>query len=730
MASTLTIPGCTVTNDSITLSFSEPVDHTSPSGATSATNRLNYTIYDPPAHYALGTNPPIPAGQPITVSADGTTVTIPLSNPFNDGDFVLIEVSNIALASLPGTSALVDEPVSISIRVPGVGSAAQATKDVEDAISYPILTEEIGYRPSPVGIPITGGGGSSGGPTSLGQVALKAVSDVLGWKANPGDPKGFVGALTQSFTLSDVEGHVESKWTPRTYAVQTDLGGGITGAQASLYLRAKDALDKTLPLLDGLYPLDPEADPEYVKALREMARSQMTEIIKEMGTVGLPSILRIDTYFRILVGQSELPIRFDPDQVRGTLGQLRDTYGIFFRNNKLSNSVEDEQDITNFRVISDYMTSLLQSWISNRDFFRLGTTQPAFFGTQLVLISRQFNVITETVNEVRFALDSVFIGPSERQTLLLEFADGSAPMFLEDVLNEVESFATDEGPRLLRDGGRISVTNNLLPVVVSQQNLVEQAHAPINLSQLPDGFKTARVLRALDDLQDQLTSLVTLIQQVEQQVPPPEDKLTIASVTIPEAVLDDSGDYVFSVFGDGFEVGVGVTMHSTDTLSVAESDVLFYSAQRIDVTIHPTWSGFQESGSHDVTVTNPDGTSVTLVGAFNYDPGSGEFGAPVKRCPLIRKAPVANTGTRRPSTKRRKVEVTAGGGGGAKAPYRPPATSRPPSAEVAALHNRIDVLQKSHEKSHETLLQRIEGLGARMAEFFEGKPKKGKDKDD
>src|SRR5262245_18979946 len=104
------------------------------------------------------------------------------------------------------------------------------------------------------------------------------------------------------------------------------------------------------------------------------------------------------------------------------------------------------------------MTSLLQSWLSNRAFFTVGPpTQQAFFGTQLVLISRQFSVITETVNEVRFALDSVFIGPSERQTLLLEFSDGSPAMFLEDILQEVVNFAADEGPRLLRDGGRITV---------------------------------------------------------------------------------------------------------------------------------------------------------------------------------------------------------------------------------------------------------------------------------
>ena len=84
-------------------------------------------------------------------------------------------------------------------------------------------------------------------------------------------------------------------------------------------------------------------------------------------------------------------MQFDPDKVAGTLGKLRDTYGIYFNNNPFNNSVEDEQDITNFRVISDYMTSLMQSWIANRNFFMSRTSAPAFFGTQLVLISRQFN---------------------------------------------------------------------------------------------------------------------------------------------------------------------------------------------------------------------------------------------------------------------------------------------------------------------------------------------------
>jgi hypothetical protein len=421
-----------------------------------------------------------------------------------------------------------------------------------DLTAYPVLTEEVGYPPSPVsrppgpgGPPI--GGGAAGG---LGQVAARAIGDVLGWKANAADAKGFVGALTQSFSLTQVEGRVESKWNPKSYTVQTDLAGGITGAQASLYARAQVAQEKCLPLLDGLYALDPRADPEYVKALREMAKSQITEIVKQFGVVP-PSILRVNTYFEILLGvdpkrlrgQEEylagpeskgldyrVSVNTDPDTIGGTLGDIRKIYGIYFQHdghdNPLSNSVEDEQDITNFRVISDYMTSLLMTWLSNFEYFTLSMNKlPAFLGTQLILIGRQFNVVAETVNEVRFALDSVFIGPNERQQLLLEFPshDGRLlpSMYLEDVLTEIEGTVTDEGPRLIKDGGRIALQNNVQPVLRTLIDMIEGAHNPTNLGSLPDGYRTPRVRRSLDDLRDQLKYLYTLAAQVGMKVPQP-----------------------------------------------------------------------------------------------------------------------------------------------------------------------------------------------------------------
>jgi hypothetical protein len=609
MPTTLNALDCSVTTNSITIRFSEPVD-------SSTLQRSNFIVYAPPnIPTPRSLDPSAPGGDtdhtwslpsPPTNTPSVTLTSDPKA--FNKGDFVLVSISDI-----PGL-----DPTDLSAQVPFSGSKGKIVRDVEDAISYPILTEEISNRPFPVStIPSGAGtGGGGGGSASIGQLASRAVTDVLGWKLNPADPKGFIGALTQAFTLTDVEGHVESTWNPQMPAIQTDLGGSITGAQASLYMRAKEAVDQSGSLLDTLYPLDPEADPEYVKALREMVRSQMTQIVRELAVIGLPSVLRIDTYFDILLGQNPAQtttaeIIFNPDDVAGTLGKLRDTYGIQFAGNPFNNSVADEVVITNFRVISDYLTSVMQSWISNREFFFVLPDRPAFFGTQLVLISRQFNVIAETVNELRFTLDSVFIGPAERQALLLEFADPALPpRFLESMLIEIEAFVGDEGPRLLKEGGKITVTNNILPVVNALLNMVQEAHSPTNIDELPDGFKTARVRNSLDDLQDQLERLVELVEQVEQQVPAPEEKLSISGMV---PVQIDGDLWALEMFGDGIEPGIAVTINSATALSIDQSYVTFFSAQRVDIVFNASDLG---NGIHDITLTNPDGDSVTLPDAI------------------------------------------------------------------------------------------------------------------
>ncbi len=422
--------------------------------------------------------------------------------------------------------------VAGAIAGPGQNSLAGAINNMAGAVAgavnapvFPLLTEQVNYSSSSPAFP--SGGGSSPGGSALGQMANQAIASVLGWKLNDNDPKAFVGALTQSFTLTEVEGHVVSTWVPRSYAVQTDLSGGITGAQASIYTRAKEALDQSLPLLDGLYALDPVADPEDVAAYRDVVRTHLTQLVDEFGFMGGPRVPRVNTYFTLLLGPPPFPppaggnLQTNSDLIAGSLGALRQLYGIYTigpagNQNPFINSVLDEQNTTNFRVLADYITSLALSWINNLSFFGLNTPTP-FFGTQLVLISRQLSVISEDVDEVRFNMDSVYIGPSERQTLPVNFGGGNGLLYFEDFAKWVQSFVADEAPPLIQDGGIYAVRGTFLPVA---QQLATMALGCLNSNppppagNLPPGFYTGRVQQALTQLSDDLATLVALATNI------------------------------------------------------------------------------------------------------------------------------------------------------------------------------------------------------------------------
>ena len=176
-----------------------------------------------------------------------------------------------------------------------------------DATAYPILTEEVSF-PTPAPRATARG---AAGTASIGQTVERALRDVLGWRPKTTDPKGFTAALTQSFTLKQVEGHTEATWVPRNYAVavQADMGA-ITGAQASIYARAKVALDQSLPLLDGLTSLRTDILPEDQEATRSIVRSELTQLVNELGMEGGPRVQRVDELFGYLLG---VPIPLPPN---------------------------------------------------------------------------------------------------------------------------------------------------------------------------------------------------------------------------------------------------------------------------------------------------------------------------------------------------------------------------------------------------------------------------------
>jgi len=397
-------------------------------------------------------------------------------------------------------------------RAAAVGNAVQEAEI--DLQAYPILTEEV---PSEVvSRPPSAGPGSGIAP--IGKMAENAIRDVLSWRAKTDDPKSFIMALNQSFALKDVEGHTEYAWTPRTYTVQTDMGA-ITGAQASIYNRAKVALDQSLPLLDGLYALLPVLEQEDLDSVRDMVKSLFTELVNDFGIEGGPRIPRVDQLFRILLG---VPTPTNAERAGGELGIMRERFGL---KRGFVTTIEDEQNLTNYMIVVDYLIGLNNSWKTEKSYFaHSGTNVQPFFGTQLVLLSRSLDVVAQAVKDVEFAMDSVFLGAAERQTVLLDFTSigEESSLFIAELLDWVERAATDELPAQLQDSGKDAI-RTMKHVVGDLHRFVHAAILPQQpLKGLPPGYRTPRVQRALKLLSESLRETYRLAEQIKPPDFPPE----------------------------------------------------------------------------------------------------------------------------------------------------------------------------------------------------------------
>jgi len=282
---------------------------------------------------------------------------------------------------------------------------------------------------------------------SLQQVVDNAFGRVIGQTFRPGNISNFRDSLNQTFAIEENNGQRTITYNPRSYTTQTELGGAITGAQASLYHRAKAALKEILPLLDGIYELDPASDEQNRDAIRSIIRTEITEVVNEMGVQQGPRVQRVDSLFQLLIGtetESKLP-----EQIGG---QLKDFARAFGLERSRINTVDEERNYGNFLIIRDYIVSLRQSW---QDYVSLQMAGGgSFIGTQLVLLSQALSVMAESVRETYRIMDLVFLGPEERESVLIDFTqarDTELTNTIELELSSTRSNTNDESrPRRIR----------------------------------------------------------------------------------------------------------------------------------------------------------------------------------------------------------------------------------------------------------------------------------------
>ncbi|MEV0089728.1 hypothetical protein [Saccharopolyspora sp. NPDC050642] len=359
-----------------------------------------------------------------------------------------------------------------------------------------------------------------------GDIASKAISDVLGWKWRNGDTKGFAAALTGSFELKRVEGHTEANWTPRGYAIQADLGA-VTGGQASLAARARSAIKDATALLDSLKPLRPGVDPENGEGFRSLVRHELEEIRKELESP-LLRVPRVDQLFLLLLGNPASAV--DPDLVRGHLGELRNEFGLI---GGLVNTIEEERIQTSFITLVDWVLSLYRGWLDARGridpFAQPETGQAPFFGPAVVALSQLMSAAAVQTEELVAALSSVSIHRGDREVLRIPDPDGGS-MSLGGLLRWTYEFTCFEGRKLIEVAGKDGVDSAFLQVAERLERLVgnlprrgdgDEQDVPGNYrATLPPGFFSSRVQRAVDELHDHLQEIVRVARPIRHGAKP------------------------------------------------------------------------------------------------------------------------------------------------------------------------------------------------------------------
>jgi hypothetical protein len=405
-----------------------------------------------------------------------------------------------------------------------VGNVSSKIDDVKDTVSqaatslgggksnallgFPFLTEQVTPRTtSPELVP-----GPSGG-SSLQRTVDAALRTVLGRSLRADDAKGFQAALTASFALSDFEGHRVWTYTPRSFAGAAEFGESLTGIQASLVAFGKNALDQTLPLIDSVTTLDPAVDLEEVEAARAILRTEWSNFVQELANEGGPRAPRAD----LILNKILAPGTGYLDNFGILLGMLdRLPNGQFAISRKFVIKLEDEDDLTQYISIRNYINSVGNSWTDYRNnFFR------SDLGTSLVFLSRALSMVADQIIDVTDALDSVYLGQPERLSIYLDLSQvpaaalglgaGTVPVpadqtvLLDDVFTWISVFVNQEAGELIEKSGRrgapvISDTATLLFDIITAILGDIAAGGGTVFTQIPPGLQHPRVIIPLQDL--------------------------------------------------------------------------------------------------------------------------------------------------------------------------------------------------------------------------------------
>src|SRR5262245_9174760 len=381
-----------------------------------------------------------------------------------------------------------------------------------------------------------------------------------------------------------------------------------------IYARTKNALEQILPLLAGLTSLDPSKyPPQDLEAIRTVVTTELTELVDELKVPGGPRIQRVNDLFSLLLGPGTGQIS-DPDLVQGQLGTLRERFALTVDE---VNTLEEERIATNFRVVVEQVMALRTSWDSDRRL--LSRTSPkSSLGTILILLSRSLDAVGESVDDLNFALDSVFVDAAQRQVIEIPIRN-EPPILLSDLLDWVVRASRDEGPRLIQDAGKDGVFA-FAPVLRRLRNLVRDTRQlATGGGGLPAGLRTPRVVRALDVLVKQLDDAAGLASSVRAEQAP---EISAAWLQATRGLFrkqgeqfsasTSAGNQVLYLLGSNFQDGATVALSALGRTDIPETYLkveVIQPSLAVALLSDPPWRDHPSTGlTWLVSLANQDGT--------------------------------------------------------------------------------------------------------------------------
>jgi hypothetical protein len=360
-------------------------------------------------------------------------------------------------------------------RALGIGQRME--RDVHHLTTYPVLTS--GAAPA----------ASGEAATRLGSLIDNALRGFVGQVPDATKPRSFLGALERNFEVTEVAGRAQVAWRRGTQGGATPSSADVAGRQGMLIGRFQASRAVIEQAAQKVRPFQDPTNPELIEGWRGMLMRDLDELLASAGNPRGPNRPRVQQLL-----MNRLPN--DLNQFVAALGA----------NRARTNTLGDAENRDVLDSIAYEIGILRASWATY-----LGAARGDFES-----LAARLRVLLEALDsaadEAEAAMDAAMVDQGDRAAAPIDPAD-PASMTIQDLLDWVRRFGSEDAPRLIEQSGRLGAST----IAVDATTLATAANRLAGGGPgLPGGLSLPRVRQALRQLAASLTRVRQMADDVDR----------------------------------------------------------------------------------------------------------------------------------------------------------------------------------------------------------------------